>query len=298
MLVPIDNILQLIQTCPNDFTFVPIDDIIVRQQYKPSVKLWEKGNRIPEHNFFKMKEEGVDHIDLLFSNSLYKMLNVLNPDKYKDPCDYKSFIEIDKIINTFKYINIYSKRKRHFSFLCEIYNINDNGFNPVINFNEIIDDEKWNYIKTKISKFKKDTKFPILYNEVGIIICVDLTKQNHSNFIERFKKNADLCSLLVLENRCNANFHISSEFNELTDIWTVNEPDKLLETYIEKNARLIVIGDSLNATYRKALLKVKNYDKYARFFVVNNINPNDPNDSKELLMSIKTAYHKNNYSFE
>jgi hypothetical protein len=295
MIVPIDDIIKVTKTCPNDFTFIPIEDIFIRQQYKPPVRLWEKGNRIPENNFLKIKEEGVDEIDLLFSNSLYKMLNVLNPDKFKDPCDYKSFIEIDKLINSFKNVNRFSKRKRHFSFLCEIYNINDNGFNPIIKFNETIDDEKWNYIKTKISKIKKDTKFPILYNEVGIIVCVDLTKQNDSNFIERFKKNADLCSLLVQKKHNNRNINISSELNELTDIWTVNELDKLLETYIEKNARLIVIGDNLNETYRAALLKVKNYDKFARFFVVNNINPGDSN---ELLMSISSAYHKNNYNIE
>jgi hypothetical protein len=295
MLIPIDDIIKLTYTCPNEFTLIPIEDIIVRQQYKPSEKFWEKGNRIPEQNILTMKEEGVEQIDILFSNSLYKMLNVLYPQRYKDACAYKSFIEIDKIMNTFKYVNKFSKRKRYFSFLCEIYNINDNGFNPVINFNEMIDDEKWNYIKTKIAKIKKDTKFPILFNEIGIIICVDLTKQNDSNFIEKFKKNADLCSLLVQKNHNCSNFNISSEFNELTDIWTVNEPEKLLHTYIEKNARLIVIGDSLNETYRSALLKVKNYDKFARFFVVNNINPNDSND---LLISIKNAYQKNNYTFE
>jgi hypothetical protein len=295
MLVPIDDIIQVINTCPNDFTFIPIEDIIIRQQYKPPVRLWEKGNRIPEQNISKMKEEGIGEIDLLFTNAFYKMLNVLNPSKFKDPCDYKSFIEIDKIINSLKYVNKFSKRKRCFSFLCEIYNINDNGFNPIIKFNETIDDEKWNYIKTKISKIKKDTKFPILYNEVGIIVCVDLTRQNDSNFIERFRKNADLCSLLVQKKHNSRNINISNELNELTDIWAVNEPDKLLEIYIEKNARLIVIGDNINDTYRSALLKVKNYDKFARFFVVNNINPNDSN---ELLMSISNAYRKNNYTIE
>ncbi len=125
MLVPIDDIIKLFETCPNEFTFIPIEDIIIRQQYKPAVNLWEKGNRIPEQDIFKMREDGVDQIDILFTNSMYKMLNVLNPIKYKEPCDYKSFIEIDKIINSFKYANRFSKRKRHFSFLCEIYNINE-----------------------------------------------------------------------------------------------------------------------------------------------------------------------------
>lgn len=295
MLVPIDDIIEVVKTCPNDFTFIPIEDIIIKEQYKPPARLWEKGNRIPEKNILKLKEEGIGEIDLLFSNALYKMLNVLNPDKFKDPCEFKSFIELDKLINSFKYINKFCKRKRYFSFLCEIYNINDSGFNPIIKFNELVDDEKWNFIKTKISRIKKDTKFPILYNEIGIIIFVDLTRQNDSNFVERFKKNADLCSLLVQKKSNNKKINISSELNELTDIWTVNEPEKLLDTYIEKNARLIVIGDSLNDTYRSALLKVKNYDKFARFFVVNNINPDD---SDKLMMSISKAYRKNNYAIE
>ncbi|MFH0974733.1 MAG: hypothetical protein V1874_03000 [Spirochaetota bacterium] len=295
MIVRIDDIVKLIETCPGDFIFIPIEDVITKQQNKPQEKIWESGNRIPEKNILKMKKDGVEQIDILFSNSLYKMLNVINPNDFKEPCAVKSFVEIDKIINTFKYINKYSKRKRHISFLCEVYNVNDTGFNPVIRFNEIIDDEKWNLLKTKISKIKKDAKFPILYNEIGIIVCVDLTKQNDSNFIERFKKHADLCTLLVQKKPGNNNFNLSSGFNELTDIWAVNEPDKLLDIYIEKNAKLIVIGDSINQVYKSALLRVKNYDKFARFFVVNNINLNESNS---LLLSIKDAYHKNNYSFE
>jgi hypothetical protein len=295
MIVQIDDIIKVIDSSPGDFVFTPIEDIELKQQYKKPVLLWHKGSRIPQKNIFDLKQEGVLEIDLLFSNSIYKMLTVLNPQRYKDPYALKTFIEIDKIINTFKRLNRVSKRQRHISFLYEMYNLNDNGFNPVIRFNEIVDDEKWNFIKTKISKSKKDIKFPILFNEIGIIILVDLTSQNDSNYIERFRKNADLCSLIVQKKADNAGFNISFEFNELTDVWTVNDPRCLMETYIQNNARLIVVGDTINQNCKNALMQVKNYDKFARFLVVNNINPNE---SKKLLLDIKKAYHTDNYTIE
>jgi hypothetical protein len=295
MIVQIDDIIKLIDVCPDDFTFTPIENIEIRQQYKKTIVLWQKGSRIPQNNIIELKLEGVNEIDLLFSNSIYKMLTVLNPQKFKDPYTLKTFIEIDKIINTFKRINRMSKRQRHISFLYEMYNLNDEGFNPVIRFNEMIDDEKWNHIKTRISKCKKDVKFPILFNEIGIIILVDLTSKNDSNFIERFRKNADLCSIIVQKKADNKGFNISSEFNELIDVWTVNDPKNLLETYIEKNARLIVVGDTINQNYKTALLQVKNYDRFVRFCIVNDV---DPKDSKNLLMNIKKAYHKDNYTLE
>ncbi len=295
MIVQIDDIIKLIETCPDDFVFTPIEDVEVKQQYKTTVRLWQKGSKIPQENIFKLKKEGIREIDLLFSNAIYKMLNVLNPQKYKDPYALKDFIEIDKIINTFKKINRLSKRQRHISFLYEMYNLNDNGFNPVIRFNEMIDDEKWNYIKTKLSKSKKNVKFPILFNEIGIIILVDLTMQSDSNYIDRFKKNADLCSIIVQKKADNPNFFISSEFNELTDVWTVNDPRRLIDTYIEKNARLIIVGDVMNQYYKSAIMQVKNYDKFARFLIVNKINPNDP---MELLKDIKRAYHMDNFIIE
>jgi hypothetical protein len=295
MIVQIDDIIKIIESCPDDFIFTPIEDVELSQQYKKTVVLWHKGSRIPQKDIFELKQEGVPEIDLLFSNSIYKMLTVLNPQRYKDPYALKTFIEIDKIINTFKKLNRVSKRQRHFSFLYEMYNLNDEGFNPVIRFNEMIDDEKWNFIKTRISKSRKDVKFPIIFNEIGIIILVDLTSQSDSNYIERFKKNADLCSIIVQKKADNPGFNISCDFNELTDVWTVNDPKDLLETYIQNNARLIVVGDTINQNCKNALMQVKNYDKFARFLIINNINPND---SKKLLLDIKRAYHTDKYTVE
>ncbi|MBN2039774.1 MAG: hypothetical protein JW864_07020 [Spirochaetes bacterium] len=294
MIVNIDDILTLIDKNPADFTFIPIEDIELQQGRKQPVKIWNKGEKIPEEKIESFRNNGVEYIDLKFSNSLYRMLVIYRPDRYKEPSTVKSFIEIDKIINTFESLNKMSKRKRYISFMYELYNKNDK-YTPLFRFNEPIDYRKWNLIKRHI---KKDTRLPILYNEIGIIVFVDLTNNNNGksgNYIERFKKNVDLCSILTQRKTDNVNFKISSEFNRLTDIWTVNEPERLLDTYIERNAKLIVIGDKINDAYKSALLNVKKYDKYARYIVATDINPNDTN---ELLINIKRAYHMNNYSIE
>ncbi len=292
MIVLIDDILTLIKNNPEDFDFIPIQDI----SSKTNIKIWSKGERIPDEKMSEFKDQGIKQIDLLFSNTLYKMLIIYCPERYKEASAVKSFIEIDKIITKFDQLNKICQRQRYISFMSEAYSTKPDIFDPVFRFNEPINFQKWNSIKPYI---KKDIKLPILYNEIGIIVFVDLTCSNHSDsthdYVERFKKNVDLCSILTQRKPDNENFQISPEFNIMTDIWTVNEPGKLLETYIDKNARLIVVGDKINDEYKSALLNIKKYDKYARYIVATDINPDDANG---LLHNIKRAYHMDNYSFD
>lgn len=294
MIVLIDDILTLIKNNPEDFEFIPIQDI----RLKSNAKIWSSGERIPDEKMGEFKDQGVKQIDLAFSNTLYKMLVIYCPERYKEPSSVKTFIEIDKIVTKYDQLNKLSQRQRYISFLCEIYSTKDNIYEPIFRFNEPINFQKWNSIKPYI---KKDIKLPILYNEIGIIVFVDLTCNNHNNgdsthdYIERFKKNVDLCSILTQRKSDNDNIQISPEFNIMTDIWTVNEPGKLLETYINRNARLIVVGDKINDEYKSALLNLKKYDKYARYIVATDINPDD---AKGLLQNIKKAYHTDNYSFD
>ena len=48
----------------------------------------------------------------------------------------------------------------------------------------------------------------------------------------------------------------------------MTEPETLLEEYIRSNARLIIIGEKLDDSYKRALLQVRNYDKFVRLMVV------------------------------
>lgn len=292
MIVPIDDILTLIHNnnIP-DLHFIPIKNIINIHDKTSRVKLWDKGIEIPHAKMIEFQKKGIKEIDLLFSNLLYKSLTYHCKEHFRNPSAIKTFIEIDKIINTYENINKVSKRKRSISFMYELYSIKDEN-TPIVRFNEEINYQRWNSIKRFI---KKNSKLPILYNEIGIIVFVDLSFNGDDNYIERFKKNADICSLLAQCKIDNTNFKFSSDFNSMTDIWAVNDPEELLNVYIEKKPRLIVVGEKINEIYKNALLEIKRYDKFARIIVATDINPTH---RKSLLQKIKKAYNADNYTFE
>jgi hypothetical protein len=86
-------------------------------------------------------------------------------------------------------------------------------------------------------------------------------------YIERFKINTDLISLIVSRSQEPAHF-ISPDFIPTEDVVSVTDPASLLEEYIRINARLIIIGEKLEETEKRALLRVRNYDKFVRLLVV------------------------------
>ena len=75
----------------------------------------------------------------------------------------------------------------------------------------------------------------------------------------------------------------------------MSDPAELLKTYSEENARLIVLGDQMNESYKAALLEVKKYDRFARFMIATDI---DPDQCEILLAKIKKAYNTDKYTFD
>lgn len=289
MLIQINDLITLSQKEKDNPSIIltPITDVTYSSADDKVIRIWERSKDIPFDKLMPMQKKGVKSIEIKFSNLLYKSLVNHCPESYRNPYTNKNFIEVDKVINTFDRINKISKRQRSFSFMYELYDEIEEEF--IIKFGEPVDFAKWNSIKRKI---KKDSQLPILFNERGIILFVDLSQKSDEGFVERFKKNADLCTILTQRKHDYQNFTFSPDFNTLTDIWAVNEPGKLLESYTESNAKLIVVGDKINDSYKEALLQVKKYDRFARFIVSTNINTED---CLPLLKSVKEAYNKDNY---
>jgi pentose-5-phosphate-3-epimerase len=75
----------------------------------------------------------------------------------------------------------------------------------------------------------------------------------------------------MVSNRTDYAREIAPDFIPTEDIISVTDPTNLLETYIESNARLIIIGENINESYKQALIKVKRFDKFVRMMVVPSI---------------------------
>jgi len=193
---------------------------------------------------------------------------------------------MDKLLEDLKNANVHSKRKRFIRVVGDIYGIDRTSGKRTIllRHNEPLDFKKWNNLKRDMDR---NQAFLYRNSEVAIIIFVDLKVGSQKEFVERFRINTDLISLIVSRGQEQANMP-SPDFIATEDVISVTEPDTLLEEYIRSNARLIIIGEKLDDSYKRALLQVRNYDKFVRLMVVPVL---DHKNMQDFFKQVKMVYN-------
>ncbi len=233
-----------------------------------------------------MDRAGQDSLEIIYDEIVYSYLSTTFPVEFRIPYSSMEFYDIDRHLEELDNINGYTKRKRFLYHIGETYTDDPNSLIPsrVLTHNEPLDYKKWNQVKRNISKNKK-----IFYrnSENGIIVFVNLQPNVDSNFVGRFKKNTDLVTTLVSRKK-DSSVEISPDFIPMEDVISVTNPDDILDVYQKTCARLVIIGESLNDNYKRVLLKVREYDKFARMMVVPTI---DLHNVEHLLMQIKMVYN-------
>jgi hypothetical protein len=214
----------------------------------------------------KLLENDIHEIEVFYSPVLYEYLSREFAAEYRKPFGKLRMSEMDKLLEDLKNANIHSKRKRFIRNVGDICGVDKTVGKRVIllRHNEPLDFKKWNNLKREVDRSQT---FLYRNSEVSIIIFVDLKVGNQREYVERFKINMDLISLIVSRGQEQANLP-SPDFLATEDVISVTEPDALLEEYIRSNARLIIIGEKLDDSYKRALLQVRNYDKFVRLMVV------------------------------
>jgi len=231
-------------------------------------------------------DNGIKSIDVLYNKNLLIHLVNTFPDRYRKPVHSLSFIEIDKIMHAYKEINKKCNRERYLISSCDIANGKTNSL--ILEYNQRINFEKWNSIKPKVDK---TMKFDLRYSERGIIVFVNLDPRL-DNYNQRFFNNSHLISILVGQQEKDKTV-ISNDFVGTEDVIQVDKPENLLGSYIRSKCKLIIVGDELNTSYQKALAEVRDWDKYARFLVLKQI---DFRNKEGLLQTIKMAYNTDNWN--
>ncbi|MCK4906268.1 MAG: hypothetical protein KAS64_01880 [Spirochaetes bacterium] len=252
--------------------------------------LLRSGTRFTAETGNMLAQGGVDNVDMIYNEKLMSYLRKEFKDQYRLPYEQISFFQMDKTISAFKEINKKSMRQRKLISLSEIYKKEGSAITVLIEYGEEVDFAKWNNIKTKIDKKQR---FDVKYDENGIIVFVDLRPEGE-NYLQRFYKNSDLVTSLV-GRKTSDSIRISPDFIRETDVYTVDDPTVLLDEYIKKKARLILIGDTLSPDYKNALAKVKTYDKFARFMLAMNI---DQRNLDSFLEQVKKSYCSDNFSID
>jgi len=237
----------------------------------------------------ELLKDNIESIELRYDAKLVAVLIKTYPVKYRRPYGKMDFFKMDKTLQVLQQINRKSKRQRTVILLNELY-AGDGDKIVLVESGEELSYEKWNNIKPELDK--KET-FYYRFKECGIIVFVDL-RPGGENYLDRFYKNSDLVTSLV-GHKQDDQIAISSDFIREYDVYTVDEPEKLLSVYKESNARLIIVGDVLSDEYKKALFQVKGYDPYARFMLATNI---DQKDREQFLVQVSKSYHADNYSLD
>ena len=249
-----------------------------------------RGTRFDRQVAEALESGGVPEADFLYTEKLAVALRRLFPDRFRLPFATLSFIEMDKYMQALPVINKKSRRERRIVSCMELYRRNGPLIEVLLEYEQVITPEIWNGLKTRLDKKQR---FDIRFSEAGIIVFVDLRPESE-NYLQRFYRNSDLVTSLV-GHRSDEHVHIAPDFNGELDVFTVDDPDKLLDTYISRNARLIIIGDTLSEDYKKALASVKQYDPFARFMMATNI---DQGHLDSFLLQVKKSYLANNFNID
>ncbi len=213
-----------------------------------------------------LREHNLDAIEVFYNPALYECLSKEFPVEFRKPFGRASIIEIDRLLEGMKDASTVSKRKRYIHLVGEAYGIDmQTGKRKIlIRHDEPIDYRKWNDLKRDIDR---NQIFQYRNSEVAVIIFVNLTLSTQKLYIERFKINTDLISLMVSRGQEPAH-SVSPDFIPTEDVVSVTDPESLLEEYIRTSARLIIMGEKLEEPEKRALLRVRNYDKFVRLLVI------------------------------
>lgn len=233
----------------------------------------------------------VKEINMVFNEKLYAYLINLFPYKYRVPNRALTFFELDRYLSAYQKLNVISGRKRYL-ISCEEVTLRsiDGKLETILEFGQDLFYEHWNQIKTKLNKHRK---FNVRLSEHGIICFVDL-RPGGDDYIKRFYRNSDLITLLV-GRKSTDKMVVAPDFIGSEDVISVDDPNKLLSTYKESNAKLIILGDTLDDEYRNALLEVRSWDKFARFLMITNV---DLTKKDDFIATVARSYEQDVWDWE
>lgn len=279
MKVTIEQLSRLFEKYGDSIDIKYFDDILIKEQCYLSTDLV-----LPAH-LPCLAENGITEIEVFFNLGLHDQLAREFPAEFRKPFGRCTMSEMDRMLEELRDANTQSKRKRYIRMIGEIYGVDKMLGKRIIllRYNEPVDFKKWNNLKRDV---ERNQYFYYRNSEVAIIIFVDLKVARQKEYIERFKINTDLISLIVTRGQDPANV-IAPDFIPTEDVISVTEPGMLLEEYIRSNARLIIIGEKLDDFYKRALLQVRNYDRFVRLLVVPSL---DHKNIQDFFRQVKLVY--------
>lgn len=232
------------------------------------------------------REAGLEKVNLIYSKDLLKKLNVIAPTEYRMAYALDRLAIVGRLLRLLQDESKNSGRERAIISSEDVYKDPKKGdYSLLLSFGEKLSGRKWH----KLKKLKgKDWRLSYRYNEHGILVLIDLRPRG-GDYLQRFFKNSRLISVFK-GGKGKKPLRLSPEMAPGGDIHIVDDHRDLLKLYKKHSARLIVVGDALAEDYKRALVKVKEYDRYARFMLAANV---DEMEEAEFIKGVALNYHRN-----
>lgn len=285
MKLSLEQLDRLFKRYPNaELDLKYFDKITLRSQKFLTADLVLKGH------LDILRQNKIDEIEVFYTPVMYDFLTQEFPETFRKPYGKFTFMEMDRHLEALEEINTHTHRKRFITQVGDIYGVDHSEGKRVklMCHGEKLNYRKWNTIKRDISK---NQQFLYRHSECAIIVFVNLSMNADEGYVERFKKNMDLISVLVSRKK-ECNEEIAPDFLATEDVISVTDPEKLLNEYANSNARLIIIGENLNDSYKMALLDVRRYDKFVRMIVVPSL---DHRNLDHFIKQVKLVYNSDRW---
>ncbi|MCX7882083.1 MAG: hypothetical protein N2314_02545 [Brevinematales bacterium] len=241
------------------------------------------GMRFDPSQYELFVDSQIKEIEVVYTDRLFAKLAANFPEKYRLPLGQKSLIEMDKLLEQVDGANTMTKRKRHVIVLDEFYQKNTQGvLETVLGYGTELSYKDWNTVKSKLSR---NAMINYRIDETGIIVF-SLLDSKDPRYPQKFMQYTEVVSLVVESKKLGIS--LSPDFYPEGDVYTINEPTKLLTTYNDKKIGLIlVVDEEIHDEYKRVLAQVKTFDRYARMLFIKKF---DPAQKLEILKNIKKAY--------
>ncbi len=266
MKLKLSELMTLSEKYGDELDLILLNDIYIPAGTK--VIELKAGTQFNPAYYEDYKKMNLLEIDIRYDERLMAKLISNFPEIYHQPDGRRSVIEIDRIIDSLETMNLSSKRKRSLISMCEIYRINQNGYDePVIFYGDKLDKIRWNQVKVKINR---NTLIDYKVDERGIVIFYPLMAGD-PNYASKFIQFTELVSMIV-ESRKNGVI-LYPDFNPQTDVFTANNKMELLKIYNDNRPSLVVVGGELDEECKNSLLQLKQFDKYAKMILIKSPEP-------------------------
>lgn len=284
MKITLDQLEQIFAAHGDSLGLTYFDDVVVRGTAFLATDII-----LPDH-LRPLREGGLTEVEVLYTPPIYQILHQAFEASFRSPSGRLSYTALDRHLEELRGVGTQTRRKRFIHLVGDIYGIDTvkGKRHIVLHHNEPLDYYKWNSVKRQIDK---EQVFLYRNSEVQIIVYVNMTVKTGPAYVERFRINTDLISLLV-SRRDGQETPIAPDYVGTEDVTSVTDPASLLTEYIRTNARLIIIGEKLVESDKIALMEVKKYDKFVRMLVVPVL---DQRNQDHFLRQVRLVYNSNRW---